>query len=58
MKFTSTILDKTVSTDKGIITFRDGSYETTNKDEIKSLEKAKNVVKVGGRTVPTAAIEE
>lgn len=50
MKFTSTIKDKVVSSENGFITFKNGSYETTDKKEIKALEKAKSVVKVGGRT--------
>lgn len=51
MKFKSQ-KGKQVVTAKGIITFRNGEYETTDKDEIELLKKAKNVSAAGGKSEP------
>lgn len=46
MKYISRESDKVVSTKNGFVTFKDGKYETTNKDEQQSLTKAKGVRRV------------
>ena len=47
MLFKSTKEDKIVSSKNGFIHFKNGSYETVDKDEIEALEKALNVTKEG-----------
>lgn len=47
MLFTSTKEDKIVSSKNGFIHFKNGKYETTDKDEIEALEKAIGVTKEG-----------
>ena len=56
-KFESKKLDQTVTFGGGIfVTFKDGVYETTNKDEIKLLKKCKNITEVGGRKATTPEV--
>lgn len=45
MLFKSTKEDKIVSSKNGFIHFKNGIYETVDKDEIEALEKALNVTK-------------
>jgi len=47
MLFKSTKEDKIVSSKNGFIHFKNGIYETVDKDEIEALEKAINVTKEG-----------
>lgn len=51
-KFQSKKPDKVVAFEGGFITFKNGSYETTNKKEIEALGKAIGVEEVGGRKAP------
>ena len=43
--FKSAIVDKIVSSRIGFIHFKNGIYETVDKDEIEALEKAIDVIK-------------
>lgn len=45
MLFKSTKEDKIVSSKNGFIHFKNGIYETVDKDEIEALDKALNVTK-------------
>ena len=45
MLFKSTKEDKIVSSKNGFIHFKNGIYETVDKDEIEALEKALDVTK-------------
>lgn len=54
-KFQSKKTDLTVSVGSRFITFKNGNYETTNKDEIEVLEKCIDVIKVDGRRTTVAS---